>query len=340
MSTGRAVFTVRFQAMLSWKHRSAATPLLWTAALVTLAASFGHQALPAADPPPTGTRLDPLAIEIGSEDALYAAPTTRDRIGRIMAPVVINGQGPFRFIVDTGASRSAISPRLAARLGLVPAADSFVTIHGVTGAGTVPSVVVDEFKAGDIVLRNRRLPVIEPTVFADADGILGVEGFDGMRITVDFEKDQIEITRASRAWRAGEWSRVPVRLRFGRLMVANATIGRKRVKAVIDTGAERTLGNLALRSLLHLDKAAEKESTERRVTGATAEIETANSIPAPEISLGGVGIRRLDVAFADLNVFRVWGLENEPAIVIGMDALGTTHGLLFDYKRAELLIRP
>jgi hypothetical protein len=161
-----------------------------------------------------------------------------------------------------------------------------------------------------------------------------------MRILVDFTNDRIEISTARHSRLGGEWSRVPVRLRFGRLMVADAMVGRTRVKAVIDTGAERTLGNLALRKVLNLDKAAEKESTERRVTGATPAIELANSMTAPEIKLGAAGIRRLDVAFADLNVFKVWGLENEPAIVVGMDVMGTTHGLLFDYKRHEVMIRP
>jgi len=42
-----------------------------------------------------------------AEDFVYVAPTRPDRIGRIMAPVMINGRGPYAFIVDTGASRSA-----------------------------------------------------------------------------------------------------------------------------------------------------------------------------------------------------------------------------------------
>jgi len=47
----------------------------------------------------------------------------------------------------------------------------------------------------------------------------------------------------------------------------------------------------------------------------------------------------VDVTFADLHVFRVWGLADEPAIVLGMDVLGTSRGLLFDYRRGELQVR-
>ena len=47
------------------------------------------------------------------DDLLFASPTTRDHIGRVVVPVTLNGQGPFRFIVDTGANHSTISPQLA-----------------------------------------------------------------------------------------------------------------------------------------------------------------------------------------------------------------------------------
>jgi len=295
----------------------------------------------AAQEPATGTHIAPQAPAPAVADQyLYAAPTNLDHIGRILAPVMINGQGPFRFIVDTGASRSAISPQLVARLGLTASLDDSLTVQGVTGADIVPSVMIDKLQAGDIVLANRRMPVIAPHVFANADGILGVEGFDGMRITVDFVKDRIFISHERQATMAGGWYHVPVRLRFGRLMVANASIGNIRVKAVIDTGAERTLGNLALRKALRLDKAAQQVRTESQVIGATANEEAANSIPSPMIRLGQTEITRVDVTFADLNVFKIWNLDEQPALVLGMDVLGTPKALIFDYKRIELLIRP
>jgi len=274
------------------------------------------------------------------EEALYAAPTKLDRVGRIMAPVTVNGQGPFRFVVDTGASRSAISPELAARLGLVPDPDSMLTVHGVTGEDAMPSVLIDRLQAGDIVLRNHRLPVIPPRVFADADGILGVEGFSDMRITVDFERDRIRIARARSPHQGPNWYKVPIRTRFGRLMVAKAKIGNVRVAAVIDTGAQRTMGNLALRTALKLDRASQQEHTRTQVIGATGDQAPANALPSPVISLGDAAIAEVTIAFADLNVFRIWNLDDKPALVLGMDVLGTPRQMIFDYKRGELYVRP
>jgi hypothetical protein len=45
------------------------------------------------------------------------------------------------------------------------------------------------------------------------------------------------------------------------------------------------------------------------------------------------------VTFADLYIFRQWNLTREPAILIGMDALGVLDTLIIDYRRHELHMR-
>ena len=54
-----------------------------------------------------------LAGGLADPEPLFAAPTRLDRIGRVMTHVMVNGKGPFRFVIDTGASRST-SPSCAA----------------------------------------------------------------------------------------------------------------------------------------------------------------------------------------------------------------------------------
>jgi hypothetical protein len=45
------------------------------------------------------------------------------------------------------------------------------------------------------------------------------------------------------------------------------------------------------------------------------------------------------VTFADVYIFKHWKLIGEPALMIGMDALGTLDTLIIDYRRKELQIR-
>src|SRR5258708_6048524 len=82
--------------------------------------------------------VPPVAISAPDDDTtLLAVPTRLDRIGRIVVPVMINGQGPFRFIVDTGASHSVVSPALAAKLGLTPTPQTATLLNAMTGPAQV-----------------------------------------------------------------------------------------------------------------------------------------------------------------------------------------------------------
>lgn len=306
------------------------------AAPVPAVTAQGAAAPPAVgqSPPEAATADEP------AEDFVYVAPTRPDRIGRIMAPVMVNGRGPYAFIVDTGASRSAMAPRIAAKLGLTADPTQQLTLRGITGTEVVASILVDRLQAGDLRLERQRLPVVTPGVFADADGILGVEGFERMCLRADFANNHISITRNGCARVGDPWLKVPGALRPDRLLLVTARIRGVRIQTVIDTGAERTLGNLALLKALELERKAENPASETEVVGATSQTATGNLLRTPTIYLGEVGIGNVRVTFGDFEVFELWGLQSAPAMVLGMDVLGTVDALMIDYRRAEFRVLP
>jgi hypothetical protein len=56
----------------------------------------------------------------------------------------------------------------------------------------------------------------------------------------------------------------------------------------------------------------------------------------PDLQMGDAHIRGLDIVFGDFQIFNTWGLENQPALLIGMDVLGTLRALDIDYRRKEV----
>jgi len=81
---------------------------------------------------------------------------------------MINGRGPFRLIVDTGASYFHCLPTVVQTLGLQPSEDAPFLVNGITGSARVPSVLIDHLQAGDLKLLLVRLPVIWAPVMAGA----------------------------------------------------------------------------------------------------------------------------------------------------------------------------
>ena len=71
----------------------------------------------------------------------YEAATRPDQIGRIVVPVMVNGNGPFLFVLDTGATSTVLTPQLVATLGLQSAYDGGVTMNGATGSAVVSTVI-------------------------------------------------------------------------------------------------------------------------------------------------------------------------------------------------------
>jgi predicted aspartyl protease len=288
---------------------------------------------------PLSTAAEALSADAILEEPLFATPTQIDRVGRIVAPVMINGRGPFRMLVDTGASRTTLSPELAQILGLEGSPEQTVLLNGVTGAAHVPYVNVSRIQAGDFVLHDTATPIIHAPIMAGAQGILGVAAFKNERILVDFKRDRIEISR-SRLYEKPMPGTVsmPAHRVAGGLFAIDAYVGRVKTRIVVDTGGERTLGNLALRDAIFRRKGAPEVRT-TRVYGATMDIDQGEYFYAPPIKLGPATLTDVAVIYGDFHVFKVWGLENKPTMLLGMDVIGVLDQLVIDYKRKELRVR-
>ena len=308
----------------------------WAAAAVLLVGD----PVRASDAPATVPEVPPTPADRPESGPMYATRTSTDRIGRIVAEVEINGRGPFRFVLDTGANSSAMSAATAEVLQLVPVEGDVISVHGVTGNATLPVVVVDRLKVGELVFENQRLPVLPSAVFAGTDGILGVDSLQDARIEVDFGRDRVTIRRSSGRRAERGFLVVPAWLERGGLLLVEGQVGRVPVKAILDTGAERSLGNEALRAALGQKALRPQEAVPTTVVGATPQLGQALSFEAPAIDIGGARLNNLTVSFGDLHVFNVWSMLDEPALLIGMDLLGTLEKFVVDYSRREFHIKP
>jgi hypothetical protein len=274
-------------------------------------------------------------------DHIFAAPTRFDRSGRILAPVMINGQGPFRLIVDTGASHSTLSIELAQSLGLVPSDEYSLVLNGVTGTARVQGVLIDRLQAGDLAVKRTRMPVVQSELMAGADGVLGLAGLDENQVLVDFRKDRVVIARKTAPRDELHPSALihGSRIRDG-LISIDARILRVRAIAIVDTGAERSLGNLALRDAVRkqLSESAGVLAT-AEVTGVTMDVVAGEAGAAPRITIGeGVKIDDVPITYGDFHIFKVWNLEKRPALILGMDVLGLVDAFSIDFSKGDMRI--
>jgi predicted aspartyl protease len=304
-------------------------------------APFAAVAATPEPPPAIGANPPAVAQDATSEvlveanEPKYVAPTLRDRIGRIWAPVLINGKGPFRLVLDTGASHSAIISRVADHLGVTAQADN-ILVRGVTGSAVVPAVRVDRMEVGDLLIEPSTLPIV-PDVFGGAEGVLGREGLPDKRIFADFGRDRLVISRSHREQAMPGFSIIPLKQTKAGLLGAQVRVGSIRTLAIIDTGAQQTVGNLALREALM--KHPPKDTISEDIIGVTLDMQHGDSIGTPPIELGTLKLRNVRVTFADMFLFNHLNMNREPTMLIGMDVLGSFDVLIIDYRMKEMQIK-
>lgn len=304
---------------------------------------LGAQAQQPAPPPmaPSEDALEEIKVQVW--EPRYVSPTRRDRIGRIWAPVFINGQGPFRLVLDSGANRSGITGSVAQQLAL-PENPRPVLLHGVTGSITVPTVRAERLQIGDLWLGPADLPVLLDPL-GGADGILGTDRLLNRRIYVDFRGDRISIERSHSEPAPPGFLTVPFRLTRGNLLSVEASVGGIAVTAIIDTGGQISVANQALLRALEQRRHKLLETHPDQVIGVTSEAQAAETGAVPPISIRTRGldntltIRAGVLAFGDMRIFEHWRLTSQPALLVGMDALGLLDTLIIDYQRRELQVR-
>jgi len=276
-------------------------------------------------------------IVVHAPEPRYVAPTNRDRIGRVWVPVYINEKGPYRLVLDSGATRSAVIDRVATELNVPADRSRSVMLRGVTGSAIARAITVDSISVGDLYVGPSTVPIVVDA-FGGAEGLLGTDGMRDKRIFIDFRNDFINISKSRNRRAASGFNTVPFLKDDLNLLIVEATVGNLPVRAIIDTGAQASVGNLALRTALR--RQVERNSRgEDIVTGATGATQTGIGARISPITLGDLAIHDAHITFGDMHIFDLWKMNDKPAILIGMDILGLLDTLVIDYRRMELHIK-
>lgn len=257
-----------------------------------------------------------------------------DKSDRMTVSVGIAGTGPYPFVVDTGAERTVISRELAARLGL--AKGRTAVMHSMTEVSSVETVIIPSLQLSSRSVTGIHAPALA-RVHLGAAGMLGVDSLKSQRVVLDFKAETMTVSPATR--REPKWEGdvivVTARRRFGQLILADASIDGEKVYVIVDTGAEISVGNKALwRKLSRRQLTAKPQPIEMRsVTGGTV---IADYTQIDRVQIGGIEMRNLPVAFAEVQPFRKFGLTRRPALLLGMDALRLFDRVSIDFANKKV----
>jgi len=299
-------------------------------------AAAGLLAAGAAAIPIRSLAAEPLIEVPDQDDSPSHLDTGADRFEHMLAPVTINGQGPFQFLMDTGANVSCISRALADRLDLAPGPSA--RVHTMVGVRDRPSVLIDHLQVGSRSRKAVNAPSL-PLSTSDVDGVLGVDWLKGQRLVLGFKSKTLEITRSKEDRPQAGQVTVPARRRLGQLTIVDADLNGRRISAMIDSGAQTTLCNAPLRRMVdeaERRKGQPREHEKIRLETLAGEPFTGELFYLPFVRLGGLHLGNVAVVYADMHVFDIWGLKDTPAMVLGMDLLRQFDTVSLDFGRSRV----
>ena len=255
---------------------------------------------------------------------------------RMTVPVLLSGTGPYRFLVDTGADRTAISRDIASRLGL--ATREKASLHSVAGVSRVTTATVPSLQLTRKPMRIVDAPLLD-SFHMGADGILGVDTLRSQRVMFDFEAQTMSIVPSAVPEVRDEPGSIVIRAarRNGRLVLSQARANDRPLTVVLDTGAQICVGNAALRRQLSRDGAilAERQIELDSVTGEKL---VGDVVLVRELEMGGVKMTNLAVVFTDAHTFKQLKLENRPAMLLGMNAIRAFKKVSIDFASRKLRV--
>jgi predicted aspartyl protease len=279
------------------------------------------------------------------DGALATVPYDINGESGIVIEAQVNGQGPFRFALDTAASISVVFDELSSELKLEPVPGKVIMIHGLVTSGEFPMLKVDSVSVGSEVWNDPLIAALpgETVARTGIDGILGVDFLQ--RYAVGFStQDKVvrlylpDLFDRESYW---GWTSVPLELlHVGDTQTAlyffEIKVGDQTMPAVFDLGAGLNMMNWAAASSLGLDPVELRH--EEQVSGAIESTPAVARIRAREVTTGGIRWRNEEFLIAELEIFTTLMHAATPCAILGA-GLFTQRDFIIDFTRNRLLVK-
>jgi predicted aspartyl protease len=262
--------------------------------------------------------------------------TAEDDALRMTVPVMVNGQGPFQFVIDTGADRTVISSELAERLGLPEAGKA--RLHAMGGERDVRIVAIDSVQVSTNTARNVRAASL-PARNLGADGLLGIDSLQGQRIIMDFKAQTMTVVPSSKNAPTPVEDEgmivVTAKTRLGQLVMVDADANGQKVWVVVDTGAENSVGNSRLKRLM-IKRNSKLPVKVVEMSDVLGKRTPADYIVVDNMRVGNIAMKNSPIAFADAHPFKLFDLTTKPAMLLGMEGLRSFSRVSVDFTSRKI----
>ncbi len=277
---------------------------------------------------------------LASARPLSAEPMEVLPTGHPIAKVHVDGRGPYRFIIDTGASNTNLLPRLSSALPDLTRLKSGQSLSGASGAMKTETVKLSRLTANGRTFRDLAAFVLpaSPIDELGVDGVLGADVLSAHALELDIPRRRWTLApKPTPSMSRGTLRPVPITLDEAKAPRLTVAINGKSVPALLDTGARGTIINWAAARLIGISPDDPKLEAGGTAKGATSHSTPVKAATLDELRIGDYARANPKLRIADLPIFEMIGMADGPAMLLGIDAFAERR-FVIDHGGGRLLI--
>jgi predicted aspartyl protease len=284
----------------------------------------------------------PLVLD--DDDAVVVIPLEIGSDGHIIVQAGINGLGPFRFALDTGASISVVFDTTREEAGLQLAEGKQIVIQGMLSTGAFPLTTIDKLTIGGESWTNARvasLPADEPA-FAKIDGILGIDflrryavGVTASERVVRLYPPQVVSERSYLGWTSVPMNRLHIGTGDATAYTISLQINQVEIPAMLDLGTGSNLMNWHTARAIQVRPSKSDRGSE--ISGAVETAPVVAELEVERLRIGDLSWKDKTFLISDFPIFDALGLDGRLVAIIGPN-LFSERDFVIDFKRERMLI--
>lgn len=272
--------------------------------------------------------------------------------GQYVIDTMINGQGPFRVMVDTGASRTSIFESTARTLGLVTDENRQLNISGMVSSELRPVTTIKTLTFAGQKFGSREIVVLKdwPKLEGDTktqafDGIIGMDMLSGLIMQFYHDGRYVKVSsngvlskRKFRRWTKLKLTGNPYPVKDFGLIFTNTKFGDVKIPTLLDTGAGFTAMNWNIVKNTRIGGAKRRLREEWVVQGAVGDFKPRMRVVFDKLVIDGYVFRKHDLILMDFDQLPINNYGAYPLVICGIDIVGGEDFVL-DLKNNNLYLK-
>ncbi len=292
------------------------------------------------------------SLPSSAAEPLASVPYRIDYNGWLTVKVMVNGLGPYDFIIDTGATQSLVFQNLADQQDFMATGGAPQTVLGLASQGAFPPHLVGELDVGGARLGGLITVILPDWEIEDRpQGILGLDFlrqyicvFDAKAGELRFYANNDPPTEEVRRWKRAALKADNFGLEINYLYTVEARVNSRRVTFLLDLGASGTVINRSavasvIKSGITVRVRPSGGDARDRITDALEKSEAATTIIVNRFQVGRNYWYRQKFLIHNAPIFRELGVHNKPFGLLGADLLHD-RSFMLDFEGEELRIGP